>query len=92
MRTVKVCFTRDMFTPAQRLTLFEAMRAWTEAAQRLGADIRFVDAGDSDGLIHCKECLTVTPSDCDLEVVRGVYQNHRQLAIRVPLKPLLSAE
>jgi len=165
---VKVYFTRHMFTPEQRLTLLEAMTVWTEAAQRVGADIGFVDAGDSDGLIHCKECLTVTrsevykrdrkhyaffyplswdrdgllisawidldvattslkalrsfmahelghgmglwdcktckknqtimngfpginrdnglasPSDCDLEVVRSVYQHHRQLAIRRP--------
>ena len=174
--TVKVYFTRDMFTPEQRLTLFETMTVWTEAAQRVGADIRFVDAGNSDGLVHCHDCLTVTrsevyqrdrkhyaffsplswdregllisawidfdvattslkalrsfmahemghgmglwdcktckknqtimngfpginqdnglasPSDCDLEVVRRVYQHQRQLAIRAPLKPLLSAE
>ena len=174
--TVKVYFTRDMFTPEQRLTLFEVMTVWTEAAQRVGADIRFVDAGDSDGLVHCDACLTVTrsevykrdrkhyaffsplswdregllisawidfdvattslkalrsfmahemghgmglwdcktckknqtimngfpginrdnglasPSDCDLEVVRQVYQHQRQLAIRAQLKPLLSAE
>src|SRR5437879_901752 len=53
--TVKVYFTRHMFTPEQRLTLFQAMTVWTEAAQRVGADIRFVDAGDSDGLIHRSE-------------------------------------
>lgn len=61
--TVKVYFTRNLFTAEQRLTLFEAMRVWTEAAQRVGADVRFVDAGDSDSLIHCKECLTVTRSE-----------------------------
>jgi len=166
--TVKVYFTRHMFTPEQRSTMFEAMTVWTEAAQRVGAHIRFVDAGDSDSLIDCQECLTVTrsevykrdrkhyaffyplswdrdgllisawidfdvattnlkalrsfmahelghgmglwdcktcekhqtimngfpginrdnglasPSDCDLEVVRSVYQHHRQLAIRRP--------
>jgi hypothetical protein len=174
--TVKVYFTRDMFSPEQRLTLFEVMTVWTEAAKRVGADIRFVDAGDSHGLVHCNDCLTVTrsevykrdrkhyaffsplswdrdgllisawidfdvsttslkalrsfmahemghgmglwdcktckknqtimngfpginrdnglasPSDCDLEVVRRVYQHQRQLAIRAPGKPLLSAE
>jgi len=52
-----------MFTPEQRSTLFEAMTFWTIAAKRVGADIRFVDAGDSDGLIQCKECLTVTRSE-----------------------------
>lgn len=61
--TVKVYFTRNLFTAEQRLTLFEAMTVWTVAAQRVGADIRFVDAGDSDSLIHCKECLTVTRSE-----------------------------
>ncbi len=174
--TVRVYFTRDKFTPEQRLTLFEVMTVWTEAAQRVGADIRFVDAGDSDGLVHCNDCLTVTrsevykrdrkhyaffsplssdregllisawidfdvattslkalrsfmahemghgmglwdckickknqtimngfpginrdnglasPSDCDLEVVRRVYQHQRQLAIRAPVKPLLADE
>ncbi len=174
--TVRVYFTRDMFTAEQRLTLFETMTVWTEAAKRVGADIRFVDAGDSDGLVHCNDCLTVTrsevykrdrkhyaffsplssdregllisawidfdiattslkalrsfmahemghgmglwdcktckknqtimngfpginrdnglasPSDCDLEVVRRVYQHQRQLAIRAPLKPLLADE
>jgi hypothetical protein len=174
--TVKVYFTRHMFTPEQRSTMFEAMTVWTVAAKRVGADIRFVDAGDSDGLIQCKECLTVTrsevykrdrkhyaffnplswdrdgllisawidldvattslkalrsfmahelghgmglwdcksckknqtimngfpginrdnglasPSDCDLEVVRGVYQHHRQLAIRSPSGTGISAE
>ena len=61
--TVKVYFTRNLFTLEQRLRLFQAMTAWTEAAQTVGADVRFVDAGDSDRVINCKECLTVTRSE-----------------------------
>ena len=34
----------------------------------------------------------VSPSDCDLEVVRQVYQQQRQLAMRAPLTPVVSAE
>ena len=61
--TVKVYFTRNLFTPEQRVGLFEAMTVWTEAAQKVGADVRYVDAGDSDRLINCKGCLTVTRSE-----------------------------
>jgi len=61
--TVKVYFTRNLFTPEQRARLFEAMTNWTEAAKRVGAGVRFVDSGDSDGLINCQGCLTVTRSE-----------------------------
>jgi hypothetical protein len=60
---VKVYFTRNLFTPEQRLRLFEAMTLWTEAAQKVGAAVSFVDAGDSDGIINCQGCLTVSRSD-----------------------------
>lgn len=174
--TVKVYFTRNLFTPEQRLRLAQAMVVWTDAAQIVGADVRFVDAGDSDSLVNCQGCLTVTrsevykrdrkhyaffyplsqnrggllisawidfdvaitnpqalqgfmahelghgmglwdcktckkkqtimngfpginrdnglvaPSQCDLEVVRRVYQLHRQLAITASLRDWLSTE
>lgn len=61
--TVKVYFTRNFFTQEQRARLFEAMMVWTEAAKTVGADVSFVDAGDSDGLINCQGCLTVTRSE-----------------------------
>jgi hypothetical protein len=61
--TVKVYFTRNFFTHEQRARLFEAMTVWTEAAKTVGADVSFVDAGDSDGLINCQGCLTVTRSE-----------------------------
>lgn len=60
--TVKVYFTRNFFTPEQRESLFQAMTVWTEAAQKVGADVRFVDAGDSDNLINCHGCLTIRRS------------------------------
>jgi hypothetical protein len=60
---VKVYFTRNRFTPDQRSRLFEAMTVWTEAAQRVGAAVSFVDAGDSDRLINCNGCLTITRSE-----------------------------
>lgn len=173
---VKVYFTRNLFTPEQRSRLFEAMTVWTQAAQRVGADVSFVDAGDSDSLINCTGCLTITrsevykrdrkhyaffypltrdrqgllvsawidldlattspkalqafmahelghglglwdcttcrkkqtimnafpginqdnglvsPSNCDLEVVRKLYQLHRQLTVTPKPKPSLSSE
>jgi hypothetical protein len=61
--TVKVYFTRNFFTPEQRLRLFQAMTDWTEAAGRVGANVSFVDAGDSEGLVNCQGCLTVTRSE-----------------------------
>src|SRR5688572_6208169 len=61
--TVKVYFTRNLFTPEQRLRLFKAMTVWTDAAEKVGADIKFVDAGDSDSLINCEGCLTITRSE-----------------------------
>lgn len=49
-----------MFTPEQRQTLSAAMVAWSEAATKVGADVKFVDAGESDNVTNCKSCLTVT--------------------------------
>jgi len=60
---VKVYFGRNFFTPEQRLGLFQAMTDWTEASGRVGANVSFVDAGESDGLIHCQACLTLTRSE-----------------------------
>lgn len=57
--TVKVYFMRDMFTAEQRTTLFAAMTAWTAGAEKVGAGVRFVDAGDTDGKVSCKGCLTI---------------------------------
>lgn len=58
--TVKVYFMRDMFTAEQRTTLFAAMSSWTAGAEKVGAGVRFVDAGDTDGKVSCKGCLTIT--------------------------------
>jgi hypothetical protein len=56
---VKVYLERDMFTPEQRRTIFEAMEAWTRAAQAMGAGVKFIFAGESDGTVNCHGCLTI---------------------------------
>ena len=60
---VKVHFVRGMFTPEQQGTLLSAMAFWTEAAQKIGAGVGFVYAGETGGVINCENCLTVTRRD-----------------------------
>ncbi|MEP6743015.1 MAG: hypothetical protein ABJB61_10995 [bacterium] len=60
---VKVHFVRGMFTPEQQGTLLSAMAFWTQAAQQVGAGVRFVYAGETGGVINCENCLTVTRRD-----------------------------
>ncbi len=57
---VRVYFTKGMFTPEQRETLLSAMKIWTDASAEMGAGIKFTYVGDSDGLVSCHGCLTVT--------------------------------
>jgi hypothetical protein len=57
---VKVYFTRDMFTDAQRETLFLAMKTWSDTAAATGAGIKFHYMGEATGLLSCQGCLTVT--------------------------------
>ena len=76
---VKVYFVRDMFTPAQRQTMGAAMVGWTLAAGEAGADVTFVDAGESEGVNNCNSCLTVTR--------REVYkQDRKHYAFFYPLR------
>jgi len=76
---VKVYFSRAMFTEDQRQTLFAAMKTWTTAALETGAGIRFVFAGETDGLVSCNGCLTITR--------REVHKNDRKhYAFFNPLK------
>jgi len=67
---VKVYFVRNMFTPEQRHTMSAAMIEWTEAASKVGANVKFVDAGESDSVTTCRNCLTVTR--------REVYKHDRK--------------
>lgn len=60
---VKVHFVRGMFTPEQQGTLLSAMAFWTQAAQKIGAGVKFVYAGETGGVINCTNCLTVTRRD-----------------------------
>jgi hypothetical protein len=57
---VKVYLVRNMFTPEQRRTMFEAMDNWTSGAQAMGAGVKFTFVGESDSTAVCAGCLTVT--------------------------------
>jgi hypothetical protein len=57
---VKVYFMRGMFTPEQRETLLSAMDFWTEAAKGTGAGVSFSYDKETDVLMDCRNCLTVT--------------------------------
>ncbi len=60
---VKVHFVHGMFTPEQQGTLLSAMEFWTRAAQKIGAGVKFVYAGETGSVINCENCLTVTRRD-----------------------------
>lgn len=76
---VKVYFTRGRFTAEQRTTLLAAMKTWSEAAANSGAGVRFIYTGDTDDLLRCESCLTVTR--------REVHKNDRKhYAFFNPLK------
>ena len=56
---VKIYLVRDMFTPEQRRNLFEAMETWTRVARAVGAGVKFTFAGESDGTVNCRGCLSI---------------------------------
>jgi hypothetical protein len=64
---VKVYLVRNMFTAEQRVALIEAMKSWNTAGNVADAGITFTYAGDTDGLVNCRSCLTITR--------REVYKN-----------------
>ncbi len=64
---VKVYLVRNMFTAEQRVGLMEALKAWTDAGNAANAGITFTYAGESDGLVNCRGCLTIRR--------REVYKN-----------------
>jgi hypothetical protein len=57
---VKVYLARGMFTGEQRETLLAAMSTWSTTAVQTGAGVRFLYAGETEGLVTCRGCLTVT--------------------------------
>jgi hypothetical protein len=76
---VKVYFSRSMFTDEQRQTLLVAMQTWTSAAHEMGAGVKFTYSGETDGLLSCSACLTITR--------REVYKNDKKhYAFFNPLK------
>jgi hypothetical protein len=49
-----------MFTSEERATLLKAMDNWTLAAAGAGSGVKFIYAGETAGIVNCKQCLTVT--------------------------------
>ena len=56
---IKVYFVNGMFSAEQRKALWEAMDDWKSTRKMAGEEIRFVDLGETSGLIDCQDCLTV---------------------------------
>jgi hypothetical protein len=57
---VKVHFVRDLFTSEQTGAVREAMEAWTRVANQIGVGVKFTYAGETEGLIDCQGCLTIS--------------------------------
>lgn len=57
--SIKVYFVSGMFSAQQRKALWEAMKGWQSLRKVRGAEISFVDFGETGGLIDCQSCLTV---------------------------------
>jgi hypothetical protein len=76
---VKIHLARGMFTPEQRRTIFEAMEAWSQAAQATGSGVKLTFAGESDGTVNCQGCLSI--------MRRDVHEHDREhYAIFYPLQ------
>ena len=56
---VKVYFVRDTFTSEQRDALLQVMKTWTSTGSETGSGVKFVYAGENDGPVSCRNCLTV---------------------------------
>lgn len=56
---IRVYLVKDMFTPQERDVLFNAFKIWTNAAQKVEAEVSFVYGGDSEGPAICDYCLTI---------------------------------
>lgn len=57
--TVSVYFLRDMFTSEQRQAVLDSMAEWEATTREKGPLVTFSNAGETDGLIDCQNCLTV---------------------------------
>jgi hypothetical protein len=49
-----------MFKPDQTAMLLEAMKTWNMVGAENGSGVRFAYAGEADGRMSCRSCLTVT--------------------------------
>ncbi len=76
---VKVYFASKIFTAEQRKKLLAAMNIWSEIGAKTGTEVSFVYAGDTDTIVRCPACLTVTR--------RAVYaESRRYYALFNPLE------
>lgn len=60
--TVKVFFVRDMFTAEQRQALWNTLENWKQERQT-NLTVRFLNGGETGGLIDCLGCLTLTKQE-----------------------------
>ncbi len=57
---VRVYFVRGMFTESQTETLLAAISKWSDISNQVDAGIEFRYSGESDRIMDCVGCLTVT--------------------------------
>lgn len=56
---VRVYLVRNMFSPEQKAALLNVMQTWTATEAETGSGVKFVYAGENDGPVNCRNCLTV---------------------------------
>lgn len=73
--TVRVYFVRGLFTSEQTETLWKALETWTQNANRRSLAVRFAYAGQTNGLIDCLVCLTLSRQEAYLSRSRRASFN-----------------
>jgi hypothetical protein len=57
--TIKVYFVTGMFSPQQRSALWATLENWKSTRSKRANETKFVDYGETSGLIDCHGCLTI---------------------------------
>ena len=57
---VKVYFVRNLFLPQEKQAIWETIEAWQRNSRKQDTGITFVYEGETNGLIDCRACLTIT--------------------------------
>jgi hypothetical protein len=68
--TVKVHFVRGLFTAEQKQVLWQTLETLAQPAQET-SKIKFLDGGETGGLIDCLGCLTLTRQDLHTKDARN---------------------